>query len=129
MALQSAAATHAVPVSPTPPGLAREMAGDDPPEGTAIIVMRPLRDHPSLSPGLLCDLFGLTKAEAEVAVAVSDGGTAEDVARQRGVSLETVRTQIRSILGKSESDNLRDFARSMGSLAALSPGSEKRAQY
>jgi hypothetical protein len=40
-----------------------------------------------------------------------------------------VRTQIRSILGKSESDNLRDFARSMGSLAALSPGSEKRAQY
>jgi hypothetical protein len=40
--------------------------------------------------------------------------------------LETVRTQIRAILGKSESDNLRDFARSMGSLAALSPGG---AQY
>jgi hypothetical protein len=32
-------------------------------------------------------------------------------------------------LGKSESDNLRDFARSMGSLAALSPVGENRAQY
>jgi DNA-binding NarL/FixJ family response regulator len=119
----------AVLVSPTPPGLAGEMAGDDPPERTAMIAMRPLRGHPSPSPGLLCDLFGLTKAEAEVAVALSGGGTAEDVARRRGVSLETVRTQIRSILGKSESGNLRDFARSMGSLAALGPGGENRAQY
>jgi DNA-binding CsgD family transcriptional regulator len=88
-----------------------------------------LRDHPSPSPGLLCDLFGLTKAEAEVAVALSDGGTAEDVARRRGVSLETVRSQIRSILGKSESDNLRDFARSMGSLGAITPAGENREQY
>jgi DNA-binding NarL/FixJ family response regulator len=125
--LESAAL--AVLVSPTPPGLAREMAGDDPPERTAIIVMRPLRDHPSPSPSLLCDLFGLTKAEAEVAVALSDGGTAEDVARRRGVSLETVRSQIRSILGKSESDNLRDFARSMGSLGAITPAGENREQY
>jgi DNA-binding NarL/FixJ family response regulator len=86
-----------------------------------------LRGHPSPSPGLLCNLFGLTKAESEVAVALSDGGTGEDVARRRGVSLETVRTQIRSILGKSESDNLRDFARSMASLGALSLGGETRA--
>ena len=54
-----------------------------------------------------------------MAVALSGGATAEDVARQRGLSLMTVRSQIRSILGKSEAENLRDFERSMATLAAL----------
>ena len=43
------------------------------------------------------------------------------MARRRNVSLPTVRSQIRAILGKSESENLRDFERSMAMLAALVP--------
>ena len=42
---------------------------------------------------MLCELFGLTRAEAAVAVALVGGATAEQVARQRGVSLMTVRVQ------------------------------------
>ncbi|MET3356238.1 UNVERIFIED_ORG: hypothetical protein ABID33_004165 [Xanthobacter viscosus] len=33
----------------------------------------------------------------------------------------TVRSQIRSILGKSEAENLRDFERTMATLGALVP--------
>jgi hypothetical protein len=43
------------------------------------------------------------------------------VAHQRKVSLATVRSQIRSILGKSATENLRDFERSMASLAVMTP--------
>lgn len=46
---------------------------------------------------------------------------AEEVARRRGVSLMTVRSQIRSILGKSDAENLKDFERTMATLAALAP--------
>ncbi|MEP9351097.1 hypothetical protein [Xanthobacter sp. KR7-225] len=58
---------------------------------------------------------------AEVAVARTGGASAEDVARGRGVSLMTVRSQIRAILGKSEAENLRDFERTMATLGALVP--------
>jgi PAS domain-containing protein len=98
----------AVLVSPTPRGLAADMAAAGALERTAMVVIRPLRPKASPPPGLLCDLFGLTRSEAEVAIALAGGGTAEDVARSRGVSLVTVRTQIRSILAKSESENLRE---------------------
>lgn len=70
---------------------------------------------------MLCEMFGLSRAEAEVAVALTGGASAEDVARGRGVPLMTVRSQIRSILGKSEAENLRDFERAMASLGAPVP--------
>lgn len=80
------------------------------------------RQQPALpSTDMLCDLFGLNRAEAEVALALGGGASADDVARRRNVSLPTVRSQIRAILGKSESENLRDFERSMAMLAALVP--------
>ena len=111
----------AVLISPTPPGLMAEIAFETSGQRTAMITLRPLRESASPPPELLYDLFGLTRAEAEaeVAVALAGGGTAEEVARGRGVSLVTVRTQIRSILSKSESENLRDFEREMASLGAL----------
>jgi len=79
--------------------------------GAASVLTRYLL-RPSLPPvGLLIDLFGLTRAEAEVAVALAGGVTAEDVARTRRVSLDTVRTQVRAILRKTGAAGLRDFER------------------
>ncbi len=52
---------------------------------------------------------------------VVGGATAEQVARQRGVSLMTVRVQIRSILGKSACENLRELEHQMATLAAHVP--------
>ena len=111
----------AVLVSPTPPSLADDTAGSPTSKLTAMIAIRPLQQRASPSTDMLCDLFGLSRAEAEVALALGGGASADDVARRRNVSLPTVRSQIRSILMKSESENLRDFERSMATLAALVP--------
>jgi DNA-binding NarL/FixJ family response regulator len=91
------------------------------PRALALVVIRPLDQKLSPPAGMLCDLFGLSRAEAEVATALSGGASAEDVASRRGVSLVTVRSQIRSILAKSACENLRDLERAMATLAALAP--------
>jgi PAS domain-containing protein len=114
----------AVLVSPAPRGLSTDHAMPDDgglADNLAMIVVRDLGCVASPSPDMLCEVFGFSRAEADVAAALSGGASAEDVAQQRQVSLATVRSQIRSILGKSGSENLRDFERSMASLATLTP--------
>ncbi len=114
----------AVLVSPAPSSLATDTGSVEPgglAKNLAMVVIRRLVQSASPPTGLLCDLFGLSTAEAQVAIAMSGGASAEEVARQRRVSLATVRSQIRSILGKSECENLRDLERSMASLAAMLP--------
>lgn len=44
--------------------------------------------------------FGLTLAEAEIALRLADGDSRQAIAADRGVSLETVRTQIRNLFSK-----------------------------
>jgi len=56
-------------------------------------------------------LFGLSAAEGAVAAALLGGQTAGIVTRDREVSLDTVRTQIRTVLRKTDAANLRDFER------------------
>ncbi|AWM05567.2 helix-turn-helix transcriptional regulator [Bradyrhizobium symbiodeficiens] len=114
----------AVLVSPAPQGLSADEAtadGGGLAEKLAMVVVRDLGRVASPPPQMLCEVFGLSRAEADVAVALSGGASAEDVAQQRNVSLPTIRSQIRSILGKSGTENLRDFERSMASLAAIAP--------
>ncbi|MFM0500763.1 hypothetical protein [Paraburkholderia caffeinilytica] len=79
--------------------------------GAATVLTRHLLRPSSPPVGLLIDLFGLTRSEAEVAVALAGGITAENVARTRRVALDTVRSQIRTILRKTGATGLRDFER------------------
>ncbi len=51
-------------------------------------------------------------------MSLSGGVTAEDVARRRRVSLDTVRTQVRTVLRKTNAANLRDFERILAMLTA-----------
>ncbi len=108
-------------VSPAPARLGADDADPGLGQGLALIVFQPLHRRATPPADLLCDIFGLSFAEAQVAAALSGGVSAEDVARRRGVSLVTVRGQIRSILGKSECENLRDLERTMATLAAMRP--------
>jgi DNA-binding CsgD family transcriptional regulator len=45
--------------------------------------------------------FGLTPAEARLALAVADGNTTREYAEQRGKSVGTVRFQMKQILAKT----------------------------
>lgn len=114
----------AVMVAPAPSGLANDVTGiDGNGEALALLILRPIDRKVSPQAAMLCEMFDFSRAEAEVAVALSGGASAEDVARGRGVSLMTVRSQIRAILGKSEAENLRDFERTMATVALLAPQS------
>jgi DNA-binding NarL/FixJ family response regulator len=122
--------SRAVLASPAPRGLSADQTQvkeGEPTEKLAIVVIRDLGRVAPPPIETLCEVFGLSPAEADVAAALAGGASAEDVAQQRNVSLTTVRSQIRSILGKSGTENLRDFERSMASLAAIAPrGQDER---
>jgi DNA-binding NarL/FixJ family response regulator len=80
--------------------------------GTPVLVLiNELSQPRSAPPRLFSELFGLSAAEGAVAAALLGGQTAEVVARDRDVSLDTVRTQIRTVLRKTDAANLRDFER------------------
>ncbi len=53
------------------------------------------------TPALLRRMLGLTATEAEVAVALARGATASAIARDRAVSLETVRSHLKTIFAKT----------------------------
>jgi DNA-binding CsgD family transcriptional regulator len=109
-------ATLAVLVSPIPAHLVTTAAGLA--RGLAMIVARELSKPEPVPEWLLTDLYGLTSAEAAVAAALAGGIRAEDVARKRRVSLDTVRTQARTVLRKTNAANLRDFERIVALVSA-----------
>ena len=66
-------------------------------EPQAVVVLRGgERDRTELEP-ILARAFGLTPAEAEVAARLTTGEPRERIAAERGASLQTVRSQIKSI--------------------------------
>lgn len=56
-------------------------------------------------------LFGFTLAEQEIVVGLMDGLSAEQIASMRGISMNTVRTQVRSVLAKTELTRQIDLVR------------------
>lgn len=56
-------------------------------------------------------IYGLTAAEARIALAVAGGASAPEIARERGVSLHTVRNQIKAAIAKTGARRLGDLIR------------------
>ncbi|MHA1597557.1 MAG: helix-turn-helix transcriptional regulator, partial [Alphaproteobacteria bacterium] len=61
-------------------------------------------------------LFGLSKAEANVCDLLVEGRSTEDMAEIRDVSIETIRSQVKSVLMKTNSSNRSDVLRKAISL-------------
>jgi DNA-binding CsgD family transcriptional regulator len=59
---------------------------------------------------VLRSMFHFTLAEAGIAQLLAAGSTAKDIARQRGVTIHTVRTQLRQILQKAGVRRQADLA-------------------
>ncbi len=108
----------AIFVSPQPPQFIDHGADVD--DAAPVLVLISELSRPAApKPTLLSELFGLSIAEGAVALALLGGQTAEAVARERDVSLETVRSQIRTVLRKTDAANLRDFERIGALLSTL----------
>ncbi len=89
---------HIVPIS----GSAHDIFA----KGYALLVFNPIDSKTRPSADLLRSLFDLTAAEASVARELGAGVSVEKIAEEGGVSINTVRTQIRKILEKTGCNRL-----------------------
>lgn len=99
---------HIVPIT----GSAREIF-----TGAAFFLfVVPIRADAVPGPEIIKGLFDLTAAEANVAAKLVSGKRVADIATGSGLSPETVRSQVKSILAKSGMTSQRDFVSAVASL-------------
>lgn len=75
---------------------------------SSILIAVPV-EAPSVDPGLLQGLFDLTPAEARIAKGIVGGQSLEAVARTYGISRETARSQLKSVLAKTGTHRQSEF--------------------
>ena len=90
----------------------RQRNGDN----LALVTLRRLAPASGVKPQRMMDLFNLTQAEAAVLHLLVSGQGADAIAATRGVAAPTVRTQLRSIMAKTGTHNLRGLTALMLSL-------------
>ncbi len=85
--------------------------------GSAIISITDLATPAgNLSTTMLVAIFGLTPTEAKIALALYAGHEADEIAESRNVSIDTVRSQIKNLLNKT---NLRNQKRLIALLSRI----------
>lgn len=83
-------------------------------------------------PLIVREAFGLTPAEARVAVGIAQGSSADELATSHRVSLHTLRAQIQAVLRKMGADRQADIVRVLAGLPAhgamidSTPGSSRQ---
>jgi len=99
-------------VMPLPDTTGKGLVGrDGTVPGRALVLANTLHVTSPLPVDMLMSIYAFSPSEAAVAQALLGGATAEQVARDRQVSVATIRTQIRSILEKTGAKNVRDLER------------------
>lgn len=87
---------------------------------SVIMLLMPIR-HREIPPAIVIQgLFDLTAAEAKVARAIGTGTTVEELASTTGVSVATIRSQLRAVFDKTGLNRQVELA---GLLQGLRPGS------
>ena len=81
-----------------------------------LVTARLRRQRTPLSAQQLTRLFGLTPAECSVALALADGTTPETYAMDAGLSIATVRTQLRAIFAKTNTSGQVEAVRLLQNL-------------
>jgi DNA-binding CsgD family transcriptional regulator len=86
---------------------------------TAIVLFRDPTTTDMSLPHRLRSLFGLSRAEAEIAVEIGQGRSLADIVAARGVSPNTVSAQLKSIMAKMECDRQAQLAARIAALPRL----------
>src|SRR5262249_44110928 len=76
--------------------------------------------HPAPPADVLTRMFGLTRAEADVAIAIAHGRRIAEVAADRGAKVETVRRQSKMVFAKTRRRSQAELAALLTRLAILS---------
>ena len=92
----------------------------DPSGPYALVVLKSLNIEGPLSETLLHDLYGLTPAETRLSTMLLQGATLSEIAEQVAVSMNTVRTQLKSIFAKTGIKRQADLVRKLSLLSSLS---------
>ncbi|HEV7915002.1 MAG TPA: helix-turn-helix transcriptional regulator, partial [Albitalea sp.] len=103
-----------VTVAGVPPGTAlSRLLGH-----ASVLVTARRRDQKSaVSPEQLAQLFGLTPAESSVTLALVDGKTPAEYAKDAGLSMPTVRTHLRAVFDKTQTRRQAETVRLLQHLA------------
>jgi pimeloyl-ACP methyl ester carboxylesterase/DNA-binding CsgD family transcriptional regulator len=83
-------------------------------------LMSAVHDHSVLTPEVLVEAFGLTRAEAGVALQLAVGATHREAAEALGLQLGTVRTYAKAALAKTGAGRAKDLGRLATEIQALS---------
>jgi DNA-binding CsgD family transcriptional regulator len=91
--------------------------------GYAVVGVTDLDEPPAmLSWSELADLFGISRAEAEIAIGLHQGVDLAEIAEHRGVQLDTVRNQVKSLLRKLGLASQKHLAATLVRVALAAPG-------
>jgi DNA-binding CsgD family transcriptional regulator len=85
----------------------------------ALVLILDLGAHRRPPEGSLRALYGLTAAEQTLAIGLLRGQRPKEIADQRGVSLETIRIQLKALFAKTDCNRQVDLVRRLASLAFL----------
>jgi DNA-binding CsgD family transcriptional regulator len=86
----------------------------------SILFLTPLTPQSSPAPEMLQALFDLTPAEARITSMLIDGNTVDTISKTHSVSLNTVRTQLKSVFQKTGVDRQVDLVSMLGQRRAPS---------
>ena len=91
--------------------------------GYAVIALSDLcQPWRALTSEMLVDMFAITRAEAEIALLLHDGRDLDEIAVKRSVSRETIRTQVKSLLGKLDLPSQKRLVMLLSRVALALPG-------
>lgn len=86
---------------------------------SVLMILADFRSVPQPNPATLRRIFGLTAAEAKLAVQIGRGDTLADIAREHGVCVATVRSQLASIFAKTQTRRQAELAMLLARIAIL----------
>jgi DNA-binding CsgD family transcriptional regulator len=92
-------------------------AGDA--QAHTVLILVDLSTSPQPQPEVLETLFGLTSAEAKLAVRITRGDTPADIALENGVSIATVRSQLAAVFAKTQTSRQAELVALLARVAIL----------
>lgn len=97
--------------------LPRQLAGAR--RGHVLVALRPVRDRATFTTAMIATAFRLTPTQAAIARALFEGGSPEAIARDRGISISTLRTHLSDIYARTGTETQRDLVRLLGGLPPI----------